>query len=177
MRHVLTSHLRHERRHARLIPEMGVSHGDARIDLASVDESLDGFEIKSDHDDLRRLPTQAVAYGQVFDRLTLVTTERHLTAAQRAVPEWWGLATINCSRSSVDQLREANQNPECDPLSVARLLWRPELEVALATGPIRRRRTSSIAMRQELVQSMPTDELRALVRQCLIDRTSWRSVG
>jgi hypothetical protein len=177
LRDILMLHLRQEREHAHFVPEMGVSHGTARIDLASIDDSLDGFEIKSDRDDLRRLPTQTEAYGRVFDRLTIVTTERHLPGAIRSVPHWWGLLVVASDRSSVAELRAAKDNPKQDPTAIARLLWRNEIETALLARTGTCARGPEATLRRDLVRSMPVDELRAVVRGYLRDRTSWRAVG
>lgn len=50
-----------ENRHAkdkkvRIIEELGVHHGTARIDIAVVNGIMHGYEIKSDQDTLQRLP-------------------------------------------------------------------------------------------------------------------------
>ena len=137
IRDALVVHLRGRRHHARFISEMGMNHGAARIDLAVIDDSLDGYEIKSSQDDLRRLEGQAIAYGQVFDRLTLVGAERHLEPAARVVPAWWGLTLVDVSRSVIEPLRHAGRNPTVDPASMVRLLWHSELEAVLESTTIR----------------------------------------
>ena len=65
------------RRHASetdtvLIEELGLRRSHVRVDLAVVNGSLHGFEIKSDRDSLRRLARQVDLYSQVLDRATLV---------------------------------------------------------------------------------------------------------
>lgn len=62
----------------RIVDEMSVLTGACRIDVALINGRLEGFEIKSDSDSLSRLPRQAFAYGQVFDRLTMVWVSCHL---------------------------------------------------------------------------------------------------
>jgi hypothetical protein len=47
------------------------------------------YEIKSERDDLTRLPGQVAVYGQVLDRATLVVAERHCAAALTLIPDWW----------------------------------------------------------------------------------------
>ena len=74
--------------------ELGICQGNARIDLVAVNGQLHGYEIKSDRDSLRRLGTQAAMYGKVFDRVTLVCGERHLTSALEIIPAWWGVLRI-----------------------------------------------------------------------------------
>jgi hypothetical protein len=42
-----------------ILDELGLRHGAARVDIVVVNGNLIGFELKSDRDDLRRLPKQA----------------------------------------------------------------------------------------------------------------------
>lgn len=177
IRDALVVHLRGRRRRARFISEMGMNHGAARIDLAVIHDSLDGYEIKSSQDDLRRLEGQAIAYSQVFDRLTLVGAERHLEAAVRVVPAWWGLTLVDVSRSVIEPLRHPGRNPTADPLAMVRLLWLSELEEVLEATTGRRPSGVSAVLRQRLVAEMPPDEVRAVVRRCLTTRASWRAAG
>lgn len=177
IRDVLVVHLRARQSRARFVKEMGMNHGAARIDLAVIDATLDGYEIKSAHDDLRRLGGQAVAYGQVFDRLTLVGTERHLERASSEVPSWWGLTIVDVGRSSVHSVRPADSNPAADPSSIARLLWRSELDGYFESRTGRRPSGATPALRERLVAETSPAEVRALVRQCLTTRTSWRAAG
>ena len=177
IRDALVVHLRWRRHRARFISEMGMNHGAARIDLAVIDDSLDGYEIKSSQDDLRRLEGQAIAYGQVFDRLTLVGAERHIEPAARVVPDWWGLTLVDVSRSVIEPLRHAGRNPTADPGSMVRLLWHSELEAVLEARTGRRPSGVSAVLRQRLVAEMPPDEVRTVVRHCLTTRASWRAAG
>lgn len=177
IRDALIVHLRARQHRARFITEMGMNHGAARIDLAVVDDTLDGYEIKSAHDDLRRLGGQAVAYGQVFDRLTLVGTERHLERTSSAVPSWWGLTLVDVTRSTVDSVRPAATNPTADPGSIVRLLWRSELEGLLESRTGRRPSGATPALRERLVAETSPAEVRAIVRRCLTTRAGWRASG
>lgn len=177
IRDALVVDLSGRRHRARFIREMGMNHGAARIDLAVIDDSLDGYEIKSSQDDLRRLEGQAVAYSQVFDRLTLVGTKRHLESAARVVPDWWGLTLVDVSRSVIEPVRDPGRNPAADPMSVVRLLWRSELEAVLKARTGQRPSGLSAELRQRLVAEMPPDEVQALVRRCLTSRANWRAAG
>jgi len=173
----LVIHLRMKRQRARFINEMGMNHGAARIDLAVIDDTLDGYEIKGPQDDLRRLEGQAAAYGLVFDRLTLVATERHLERAAHIVPAWWGLTMVDASNSVVRPLRHPGANPVADPLSMARLLWHSELATVLEARTGRQPSGSNAALRRRLVAEVPREEIRAVVRRCLTTRANWRAAG
>lgn len=112
----------------RVIPELGVWHGTARMDVtAVVNGVMHGFEIKSDRDTLSRLPDQREAYNSVFDKVTLVVGARHFVDAFKMVPEWWGIETVRMSEGgsiSFNVIREPKDNPAQDSISIARLLWR-----------------------------------------------------
>jgi hypothetical protein len=154
---------------------MGLCQGSARIDLAAIGDGLEGYEIKSARDDLRRLPTQALIYGQVFDRLTLVAPERHLIAASTQVPDWWGLSVINADARRIESLRDPSPNPGRDALSTARLLWRDEVAAALEKRLGKSPRAPRPVLWRQLADIAPPDELRALVCRCLRDRADWRA--
>src|SRR5258706_11027427 len=70
----------------RIVPELGLWHGAARIDIAVVNGILHGFEIKSDRDTLSRLDVQMPAYNSVFDKVTLVVGRTHLVQAFQTIP-------------------------------------------------------------------------------------------
>jgi len=71
--------------------EVGLCASERRVDMAVVNGEFIGYEIKSDEDTLVRLSGQAEAYSRVLDRAVLVTTRRHIDAALRELPEWWGV--------------------------------------------------------------------------------------
>lgn len=66
----------------------------ARIDVALVNGEMAGFEIKSDRDTLNRLTVQIPAFSKFFDRVSLVTTPRHLKDAKIKIPAWWGIVVF-----------------------------------------------------------------------------------
>ena len=112
IRDLLIGHIRRESPTLRLVAEMGVCQGEARIDLVAIGDELFGYEIKSQRDDLSRLPNQVVAYGSVFDRLTLVAPGRHLHTAAQRLPGWWGLALVQEEERGIEWVRDAGANPE-----------------------------------------------------------------
>lgn len=161
----------------RIVEEMGIWSGAVRIDIAVINGEIHGYELKSARDTLTRLDSQAALYNQVFDRLTLVLAERHIDAASRAVPGWWGI-TIASSRDGVVTLKQARppkRNPQPDPLQLARLMWRSELLSVLERHGIDhgvRTRTVEV-MARRLAQVLPLLTLRREVRSALKARTHW----
>jgi hypothetical protein len=161
----------------RIVDEMSVLTGECRIDVALINGRLEGFEIKSAGDSLARLPRQAMAYGRVFDRLTMVCAERHLEAALALLPEWWGieLAEQRGTRTRIVRKRAARANPAVEPRAVAQLLWRSEVLAALEGMDAARglRSKPRRTLWSALVEATPSRELRALVREALRSRRGW----
>ncbi|MBN1458443.1 MAG: sce7726 family protein [Armatimonadetes bacterium] len=163
-----------------ILEEVSMGCGAPRIDLLVVNGALEGFELKSDRDTLRRLPRQARFYTSVLDRMTLVVGPRHLDEAREIVPSWWGLALAEGSapaRISLSTIREAQQNPSPDPMAIARLLWKEEAfslldEIGAADG-FRSKPRGHIHAR--LVDSCHIDTIRRCVRQRFRTRTDWKS--
>lgn len=112
-----------------VLHEMGLVHGNSRVDVAVINGSIHGYEIKSDRDTLRRLPRQVERYCKVLDLATMVVGECHAEKVSELVPEWWGIwIAVGQVGGPVEfeEWRPARENPATDPLAVARLLWRDE---------------------------------------------------
>jgi hypothetical protein len=183
----LALHERLERRHghdpdARVVDEMGVLTGECRVDVAVINGRLEGFEIKSERDTLERLPRQIEAYGQVFDRMTMVCAERHLARVEEMVPSWWGIEVVSRTKSGWLRLirsRPARANPCVETEAVAQLLWRAEalatLERVGAADGLRSKPRRILWT--ALASAMPKTELRREVRERLRARRDWLAAG
>jgi len=108
-----------------LVEELGLCRGQVRVDLAVVNGSLHGFEIKSDRDSLRRLSVQVDVYSQVLDRATLVVGDRFAPLAASLVPPWWGIVRVSRKASGLrfTTVRRARSNPHRSARVLAELLW------------------------------------------------------
>jgi hypothetical protein len=165
----------------KIIEELGLVHGEARIDLAVVNGSIHGYELKSDLDTLRRLPEQMRIYNSVLDQVTLVVGKNHLFDAFNIIPEWWGVTIAKVSSSgnkiSFCSIRNADENPEKNNVAIAKLLWREEalhiLEEKGVAGGIRSK--SRQVLYERLAEVLNQNELRAKVREYLSTREGWRS--
>lgn len=164
----------------RIIPELGLWHGAARIDVAVVNGVLHGFEIKSDRDTLSRLSEQREVYNSVFDQITLVVGNKHFVEAFKMVPEWWGIQTAHIDESGnvfFNLIRMAQNNPMLDDVSVARLLRRREaLDLLESKGKAAGVRSKSRdAIYERIAKSIERDVLRQYVRSVLQgSRQNWR---
>jgi hypothetical protein len=156
------------------LEEMVIPAKDTRIDLAVVNGSLHGFEIKSDVDTLRRLPVQRDSYNDVFDQMSLVVAARHFKAAAAIVPEWWGLA-VACRTNrgvNIEWPRVPSENPNLNPAAVVKLLWRKEVERALAEIGLCSATSKYYIyeLNKMLIANVTTDVLREVVRGALKER-------
>lgn len=162
-----------------IIDELGLCEGDARIDLAVVNGSLSGYEIKSELDTLQRLPHQADIYSRLLDQITVVSSCRHLEKAKSIVPDWWGLTEVFERDGTVEfsVVREPQNNPSVDVFSLVQLLWRDEALALLTELGVHKgvRSKSRHIIWQRLCEATTLSELSALVRQQLKARESWRS--
>ncbi len=162
-----------------VLNELGIRHGVCRVDVAVVNGSLHGYELKSNMDTLERLPAQIHTYSKVLDKATLVVGERHAARALPLLPEWWGVKIAVLGKRggiTFETSRLAIQNAEIEPLALAELLWRSEVIQLLATkgfqgAALRQARSHLYRL---LVEASALDELRDSVRACLKTRENWR---
>lgn len=166
----------------KIIEELGIRHGSVRVDIAVVNGIMHGYEIKSDLDNLKRLPEQMREFNTVFDQLTLVVGKQHLYQAMQIVPEWWGIkiAKINsANRVFFQTIREAEENKKQECASIARLLWRGEalriLEEHDRAEGVRSKPRELIYTR--MANELDIETLKSEVRDVLLNsRGDWRSV-
>ena len=113
----------------RIIEELGINHGDGRVDIAVINDIMHGYEIKSDRDTLKRLPKQVKLYNSVFNKITLIVSKNHLYNAIKIVPDYWGIILVKTDKKNkliFQTIRKEELNKQQDKLSVARLLWKQE---------------------------------------------------
>lgn len=162
----------------RVVQELGLLRGEIRADIAVISSRLHGFEIKSRHDSLERLPRQRAIYNRVFDWVTLVTCEHHLKRARRMIPGWWGIWEVVLV-DGVMQLVESRpptENPSVDVDVLAQLLWKDELvELLRHSGGKSLERQNRRVLRERLVESLPQSVLRSEVARQLRRRENWRA--
>lgn len=163
----------------KLIHELGIHHGEFRVDLALINGSMHGFEIKSEADSLHRLASQADAFSAVFDKMTLVVALKHVDGALEMVPPWWGIEISSYDvrgQMKLRTIRRSAGNPSVDANALVKLLWRDEalgrlraLEVALPSRGLNRK-----YLYDALVAQVSLSHLRRMVRDTLKHRSAWR---
>ncbi|MBM7117623.1 sce7726 family protein [Archangium primigenium] len=158
--------------------ELGLEQGQCFVDVAVLAHALHGYELKSERDTLRRLPRQVEVYGAVLDKATLVVSATHLAAALPLLPSWWGVEVATTQQGGdvrLETVREPGANPQQQPRSVARLLWREEAQAILeALGAARGvRGRSREVLFARLLEVLSPPALTAAVCRSLRARTSW----
>lgn len=161
-----------------IVEELGLNHGEARIDVAVINGAIHGYEIKSQKDTLERLPSQLSVYSSSLDYVTLVVHESHVSEAAKIVPRWWGIQVVKGSPESVvfQHRRKSKLNPKPDPLCVLRLLWKDEaLQILEEAGVARGFKGKAKEMiYTKLAETLSPTEIGLKVRSTLKSRANWR---
>jgi hypothetical protein len=161
------------------LDELGICEGSSRIDMAVVNGSFWGFEIKSERDTLTRLPRQIEYYGRVFDRLYLVTSDEHISDAEEFIPEYWGVLEVVKRENEVafQCLRKPEQNPEREAFAIAQLLWKWEVLAELEEREIDWgvRSKPRHAMWERLCDHVELEGVAKIARRRLKARGDWRA--
>ena len=119
---------------ARVIDEMGLSAHAARIDIGVINGKLVGYEIKSDRDNLDRLPHQLEIYNQIFDLVTIVCGPKHEAKLLAFLPTHCGLFVTHKDGADAPFLRTVrmpSQNAGRNGYMIASLLWHEEAKALL----------------------------------------------
>ena len=181
IRKVLLGHL-HSRFEGRantiLVEELGVLQGDNRIDVAVINGSLYGYEIKSDYDSLARLSKQLEAYNKIFDYITLVVGTKHLAEVKRQLPEFYGLCIVKKTQGQhkIRTIKSPKRNNLVEADSLVQLLWRDEAlnelrEIGSHKNLSKAKRTAKWS---RLVEKVTSNKLKNIIRNTLQSRRYWR---
>jgi hypothetical protein len=169
----------HASPHTLVLNELGLRHGKCRADIAIINGSLTGYEIKSDQDSLDRLVEQVRTYSAVFDRALVITGAKHQARVLSLLPKWWGV--IVCHQGTrggirFETWRTAVRNINVDPIAIAQLLWKSEaLELLQNLGePLSISRHPRSRLYELLVEVIELPQLQNRVRECLKKRRNWR---
>ncbi len=161
-----------------IIDELSMCQGEARVDLAVVNGSLSGYEIKSDKDNLGRLPHQLSIYNQCFEMMTVVVGGRHVAECLESLPQRWGIweAIRSAGNVQIESKREPESNPEVESESVVQLLWRQEaLESLQQIGITPKAKAGRRELWNDLVNAVPHSTLVKIVCDRIKARGDWRS--
>ncbi|MCP4165932.1 MAG: sce7726 family protein [Chloroflexi bacterium] len=162
-----------------VIHELGLAHAKSRIDLATLNGVIHGYEIKGTQDSLDRLPSQLDTYSQTLQKLTMVVASRHVERVVDLSPQWSGIWEVSVGpRGGVrfNVVREGRRNPRVEKFLLAHLLWRDEAQLALARcGATKAElRAPRAELYRLLVGHLSERELFAVIKKSMMQRRTWR---
>lgn len=138
IRTALIAHLMNRSpRPARVVEELSIDNGNAIADVVACYRELHCYEIKGQTDNVSRVLAQSEFYSQSFPKLTLVTTENHLSWALSSMPEYWGimLARTQGERVVFRYVRKAIINVRFCKHKALMMLWKTELTTIASAHP------------------------------------------
>ncbi len=162
----------------RVIQELAVCDGEARVDVAVANGKLCGYEIKSDADTLERLPMQQKCYDKTFDTISIVVGKKYENIIEQYIPDYWGIFIIsaNLNGCKIKKKRNAKVNKNVEANALLELLWKDEIASLLKeygikgiSGKNRR------ILRQLAVDELSLKIIRDYVRETLKSRKNWRT--
>lgn len=157
-----------------VIEELGIDHGNVIADIANLDGSVwYGYEIKTETDNLKRLPNQIRHYEMIFDYCYLFTHEKHFQEALEVLPKEWGV--IVYSGDSISVSRESKKNKKVDKMKLADLMWKAELLTVLKDAQFKRISTlNSTNLRKLVVSKYDVDDIKLKVIEQMKTRLLWK---
>ncbi|KGA80374.1 hypothetical protein KQ41_15960 [Lysinibacillus fusiformis] len=160
----------------RIINELGLDFGAARVDVAVVNGIMHGYEIKSDLDTLYRLPRQLEYYNRAFERMTIVVSRKYLDEVKETVPNWWGIKTISKDQSRLINIRKGRKVSYQDPTLIIKLLWKKELEglVDFLGLPKELKKIRKKQLLKILIEEADFNVIKLYVYNTLKNRDNWR---
>jgi hypothetical protein len=149
-----------------VIDEYGGVTGSVVDVAAFTPHALHTFEIKSDADSTRRLPSQVRGYGLIATTATLVAGFRTAEAAVKIVPEWWGV--MAAWDGGIEFVRDPQPNPEQEKTWIAAILWAEEARREAIDRGLGRPRGWKAKL--ALAEALTLDELRGVVHRHVLAR-------
>ena len=146
--------------------------GTTRADVVHITEHfMHGYEVKGDGDTLQRVANQLRCYGEVYDFVTFVVTEKHLFKLLPLLPEWVGVQVA--SASGLRQHRAAAYNATVKLAPLARLLLLDDVKqylLSLGLTGVSTLRLREVGQFLRATQLVPLSGLAQYVRRRLMAR-------
>lgn len=130
IRQALIKRLQSQSNHPQaIIEELRVQNGNAIADVVALYKDAHCFEIKGDGDKIERILCQGNFYNSSFMKITIVTTEKHLSKTLKIAPDYWGIMVAFEFNDNIlfRYIRGAQCNPEFDKDLALLTLWKSEM--------------------------------------------------
>jgi len=106
----------------------------SRVDFLTVNGESRSFEIKSELDNLHKLPKQISDYQRVFDYNYIVIDEKHYSKAVKLIPNHYGVMVLHGHLLTED--KPAELNGRLDPSTQLKLFTKKEFSQSFKTPGI-----------------------------------------
>ena len=146
--------------------------GSSRADVVHITEHfMHGYEVKGDGDTLQRVANQLRCYGEVYDFVTFVVTEKHLARLLPLLPAWVGV--LVASAAGLRPHRAAAYNATVERAPLARLLLLDDVKqylLSLGLPGVSTLRLREVSQFLRTTQLVSLSGLAQFVRQRLMAR-------
>lgn len=112
-----------------ILEELRVHNGNAIADVVAIHNNAHCYEIKGDGDKIERVLEQGEFYNQVFWKITLVTTAKHIGKALSLLPNFWGIMVAENVNNVIRifYVRKSIPNNSFDKKKALLTLWKSEM--------------------------------------------------
>lgn len=157
-----------------ILEEVRVHNGNAIADVVSIHTRPHCYEIKGETDTVSRIVRQGEFYDRAFQRITLVTTENHLTSAARLAPAHWGvMVAARCSAKGIPVLRyvrKATDSPVFDKQIALLTLWRSELLSLCGVAEVNLTKANRLGLTEHLAKVSQANDISSWIGEKLVGR-------
>lgn len=158
-----------------IVDELNVKNGLARVDIAVINGSIHGYEIKSEVDTLNRLTNQIEHYNSSLEKISIAVNTSHIEKVFDILPEWWGVIEVD-EKYKVLELRKPKENPLLEISDLLLFLWKDEMIKILEKNEVKYKKSSNRkALIDTMIQNIEREKLLREARQALKSRKNWRS--
>ena len=156
-----------------IIEELRVHNGNAIADVVALYKDAHCYEIKGDGDKIERLNSQGSFYELSFRKVTIVTTQKHLSKTKKLVPKHWGilLAKQDGDKITLKYARGAKVNPNFHKHLALLTLWKDEMLQLLDTTKSHKTKNRDF-LAKLISQQNKKQELSESICQTLVSRYS-----
>jgi len=169
----LLENLKSDENNIKIINELDL-HG-AVIDIAVIDKKyFCGYEIKSDKDTFKRLPTQMQIYNYVLDKITIVVGISKVFKAIEIIPNFWGITMAENRNGKIIfiEIKKPKLNTNINRQWLAKKLWRSDIVDILKGLNLYKGKSGFYkhALLEILMEKISLNELRSYIRNILTNR-------
>lgn len=156
----------------RIIEEktMGRSRADA---IMVLEDTIIGFEIKSDADTYQRLSRQKKDYNKYCDKNYVVVGKSHIKHITEHIDDWWGILCVSNTEKGlcVEEIRPACENKKCKLQRQLEWLWRVELCNLLSKNKLPKyKQKSKKFVQQKIMEKVDPYKLKQQICEELFER-------